>query len=206
MATNLKGFAINVMENILWAYAVAHHKEWSVNNYDEALAAISPDEMEDKIVHFVPELSDVGVLNVSVMKTAQLEKKYEKLFQDNLLMPIAVAKGIVLSVQSCTKYYGSMEDTAIQLIGTGVFDIDDLSPDEWEQLRLADLDVYLVAYRFWMYNEANEQHCDCCPENCGRKSGTCHLAGPCGQQHCWVTIHCNSNEDEYEDDGDPSDW
>lgn len=46
-----------------------------------------------------------------------------------------------------------------------------------------------IAYRNFMYNRQNEHNCEACPENKGMDDGQNRL--PCGQQHCWVTAHCN---------------
>lgn len=45
-------------------------------------------------------------------------------------------------------------------------------------------------YRQFMFNKDNEYNCDVCPENRGFEEGASRIAGPCGQQNCWVTCHC----------------
>lgn len=45
-------------------------------------------------------------------------------------------------------------------------------------------------YVEFMYNAENEYACDRCPENRGFEEGSSRIAGPCGQQNCWVTCHC----------------
>lgn len=42
-------------------------------------------------------------------------------------------------------------------------------------------------YISFMYNRSNEKNCEDCPENRHKKDGL-----PCGQQNCWVTVHCNT--------------
>lgn len=44
-------------------------------------------------------------------------------------------------------------------------------------------------YRQFMYNMDNAFDCENCPENRGFEEGASRIAGPCGQQNCWV--HCN---------------
>ena len=41
------------------------------------------------------------------------------------------------------------------------------------------------AYEHFMFNPENIGNCAECPENVGSPNGF-----PCGQQHCWVTCHC----------------
>ena len=55
-------------------------------------------------------------------------------------------------------------------------------------------DVDINAYVDFVYNRDNEHNCSECPENEGFDSWGGNL--PCGQQNCWVTIHCDSNEQE----------
>jgi hypothetical protein len=45
-------------------------------------------------------------------------------------------------------------------------------------------------YIEFMCNEENEYNCDECPEN----KGCANCFNPCGQQNCWVTCHCKSDE------------
>lgn len=48
-------------------------------------------------------------------------------------------------------------------------------------------------YIEFMYNEDNEYNCDNCPENHNFSSWGDNL--PCGQQNCWVTCHCDKEND-----------
>lgn len=43
----------------------------------------------------------------------------------------------------------------------------------------------------FLYNEDNIKNCSECPMNFGMEEGSSRIAGPCGQQNCWVEIHCN---------------
>ena len=45
-------------------------------------------------------------------------------------------------------------------------------------------------YCEFMNNPENEGRCDTCPENKGFEEGNSRIAGPCGQQNCWVRMHC----------------
>ena len=49
-------------------------------------------------------------------------------------------------------------------------------------------------YKAFMYNEENIENCACCPMNRGFDCWEAEY--PCGQQNCWVTIHCQYNERE----------
>jgi hypothetical protein len=49
-------------------------------------------------------------------------------------------------------------------------------------------------YRDWMYNPDNQLNCDECPENLDTTNSQWKY--PCGQQTCWVTVHCNRKEEE----------
>ncbi len=40
-------------------------------------------------------------------------------------------------------------------------------------------------YKQFMYDSDNSHNCGNCPENNGNEDTL-----PCGQQHCWVDIHC----------------
>lgn len=51
-------------------------------------------------------------------------------------------------------------------------------------------------YVEFMYNPDNAYKCSKCPENSGHQIGWGGSIGPCGQQHCWVDVHCN--RDRYE--------
>lgn len=44
-------------------------------------------------------------------------------------------------------------------------------------------------YIQFMYNKDNILNCEACPENNGMTSAG-RIAGPCGQQNCWVAVHC----------------
>ncbi len=44
----------------------------------------------------------------------------------------------------------------------------------------------LKPYINFMYNEDNIDNCSCCPENNGMEN----CSRPCGQQNCWVAVHC----------------
>lgn len=55
-----------------------------------------------------------------------------------------------------------------------------MSPDEYKN------------YIAFMYNPDNICKCDNCPENRGFSSWGGNM--PCGQQNCWVAIHCQYNE------------
>lgn len=57
----------------------------------------------------------------------------------------------------------------------------------------------IKAYLDFMYNRENIGKCAECPENRG---GDGHEANghPCGQQNCWVLIHCRSMESERSDE------
>ena len=61
----------------------------------------------------------------------------------------------------------------------------------WDSLYSANYAEYKKAYLDFMYNMDNCMKCKKCPENrsysvdCGTGS-----VGPCGQQNCWVKVHC----------------
>lgn len=48
-------------------------------------------------------------------------------------------------------------------------------------------------YMAFMYSPENEYNCDHCPHNDGFSGRL-----PCGQQNCWVTVHCRASEEEDE--------
>lgn len=50
-------------------------------------------------------------------------------------------------------------------------------------------------YVKFMFNEENSHNCESCPENCGFRNNL-----PCGQQNCWVDVHCNYRKGEEEND------
>ena len=43
-------------------------------------------------------------------------------------------------------------------------------------------------YKNFMCNRENSHNCEQCPENCGSDNWQHKL--PCGQQNCWVDVHC----------------
>lgn len=47
-------------------------------------------------------------------------------------------------------------------------------------------------YMSFMYDRKNEYNCDACPENHGASDWGGNK--PCGQQNCWVTVHCDNSE------------
>jgi len=44
-------------------------------------------------------------------------------------------------------------------------------------------------YAEFMYSAKNIGNCAECPENIGHNGHECN-GNPCGQQNCWVAIHC----------------
>ena len=61
------------------------------------------------------------------------------------------------------------------------------------------------AYLDFMYNPGNIGKCKACPENRGEDG---HEANghPCGQQNCWVAVHCADKAlREAEDEDDKND-
>lgn len=44
-------------------------------------------------------------------------------------------------------------------------------------------------YKEFMSNICNEYNCNECPQNRGDNNGL-----PCGQQNCWVTCHCRTEQ------------
>ena len=55
-----------------------------------------------------------------------------------------------------------------------------MSPDEYKN------------YIAFMHDEKNIEKCDCCPMNRGFDCWESNY--PCGQQNCWVAVHCQYNE------------
>lgn len=47
-------------------------------------------------------------------------------------------------------------------------------------------------YLEFLYNEKNIGQCDICPEYSGDNGWCGNL--PCGQQHCFVRLHCEANK------------
>lgn len=43
------------------------------------------------------------------------------------------------------------------------------------------------SYKDFMYNVENICNCAECPAN----EEMCNCKHPCGQQYCWVEVHCN---------------
>ena len=69
--------------------------------------------------------------------------------------------------------------------------------EEWRKLQTADdyLDVngrYQQAYIEFMYNSENENNCAECPHN---NPNVVYSGKPCGQQNCWVLVHCDRKEE-----------
>lgn len=44
-------------------------------------------------------------------------------------------------------------------------------------------DKEIQQYKAFVYNEANIHNCENCPHRNDTQDG-------CGQQHCWVEVHC----------------
>lgn len=55
-------------------------------------------------------------------------------------------------------------------------------------------DVERKKYINFMYDSDNEYRCEDCPENRGIDNWEGKLA--CGQQNCWVTCHCQQENEE----------
>ena len=55
-----------------------------------------------------------------------------------------------------------------------------------------------IDYMRFMNNRFNEFKCDRCPANEGMESTSCNRCYPCGQQSCWVTVHCERHHWEEE--------
>lgn len=64
--------------------------------------------------------------------------------------------------------------------------IDKLNRMEELSIKGAITDEYRSLYSEFMADPSNEGECDICPERFTGASGFM----PCGQQHCWVTVHC----------------
>ena len=54
-----------------------------------------------------------------------------------------------------------------------------------------EYDEYVKGYTDFMYDPDNIRKCDNCPENNGFDDWQDRL--PCGQYHCWVSVHCKFN-------------
>lgn len=63
----------------------------------------------------------------------------------------------------------------------------------WQELKETDYAAYRDAYAAWMYDERNEFRCAECPHANDGMDKNCadYVAGPCGDQYCWVTCHCH---------------
>ena len=51
-------------------------------------------------------------------------------------------------------------------------------------------------YCAFMYNPENIGNCAECPENRDFVQGSGYICGPCGQQNCYVDVHCNPEKYE----------
>jgi len=58
----------------------------------------------------------------------------------------------------------------------------------WEELWKENKEEYQKLYKEFVYNKSNICNCDNCPRNENQQGKY-----PCGQQNCWVLIHCNPN-------------
>ena len=54
-------------------------------------------------------------------------------------------------------------------------------------------DAEIIEYLHFMQTPENERNCPSCPENKGFSEWPGHRL-PCGQFHCWVTMHCKEDE------------
>ena len=57
--------------------------------------------------------------------------------------------------------------------------------DKGDKMDEQEMEYYIS----FMYNRNNEMNCEECPEN--RHFDKWQGQLPCGQQNCWVTVHCN---------------
>lgn len=58
------------------------------------------------------------------------------------------------------------------------------------------MDMTVEEVKRFVFNEDNQFNCAECPYNNGYDDpseyhSAGYTVGPCGQQHCFVTIHCN---------------
>lgn len=53
-----------------------------------------------------------------------------------------------------------------------------------------------MQYITFMYNPDNAGNCAECPMNAGIQRGGAYIAGPCGQQNCWVDVHCAAQQEQ----------
>ena len=67
-----------------------------------------------------------------------------------------------------------------------------MTTSEWKQFQnTASKEKFFDAYFKFMYDKSNIRNCENCPMNDGFDDWQDRL--PCGQFHCWVTIHCHRN-------------
>lgn len=52
----------------------------------------------------------------------------------------------------------------------------------------------MTDYGQFMHNPDNVHNCEHCPANAEFDGWQDRL--PCGQQHCWVAIHCERSQEE----------
>ena len=52
----------------------------------------------------------------------------------------------------------------------------------------------LAEYIRFMSNKDNEFKCAKCPANEGLGDDVFNICYPCGQQNCWVTVHCERED------------
>ena len=58
--------------------------------------------------------------------------------------------------------------------------------EEWDSLKKENRNEYRAEWQKFMYNPANKGKCRSWPEKKEFDNDTY----PCGQQNCWVTMHC----------------
>jgi hypothetical protein len=66
----------------------------------------------------------------------------------------------------------------------------------WESLW-TNPHEHVTKYREFMHNRGNMYKCTECPHEGDGYSGP-GIVGPCGQQHCWVKVHCDDLQDDDE--------
>ena len=65
-----------------------------------------------------------------------------------------------------------------------------MTTSEWKRFQDAvPEDEYVKAYFEFMYDWLNAHNCGHCPMNDGLEDLQ-SLKLPCGQQNCWVIVHC----------------
>lgn len=52
-------------------------------------------------------------------------------------------------------------------------------------------------YLDFMFNVDNVMNCENCPENRQCSSWGGNL--PCGQQNCWISVHCDNDENDFDE-------